>query len=72
MRDKRKGYFCCLGVLADQICPDYRVWDSSSRFSSEEREELGLPKKKQDELIWLNDTKRASFDKIADYIERYI
>jgi hypothetical protein len=71
--------FCCLGVLCDVY--DNSKWEydyyryndntkSCTGLRGELLHEVGV--NHQENLVLLNDVKRANFDDIADYIERDI
>lgn len=69
--------FCCLGVLCDVV--DASRWHGNC-YSYDDHERLGMPQhaflrsielrvEDAELLMSLNDEKRWSFEKIADYIE---
>ena len=66
--------FCCLGVLADQICPlewKGRDWQGHGVLLPPElAAEINLSYKAETTLADLNDDYGKSFNEIADYIEK--
>jgi hypothetical protein len=78
LRDSKGDKFCCLGVACDLFDPSAWV-ESVDRYYSMHGHVSVLPARlstkirltpdQQDDLIRLNDDKKLSFDKIADWIE---
>lgn len=63
------GEFCVLGVLchATKTLPE-----SNYGLSSKELKKFGLSAVIADRMIWLNDTKQASFESLAKFIDKYL
>lgn len=73
--------FCCLGVLCDVI--DNGKWNRLDNGKLEYDgageglpvqllEDINLSNATLSKLIWLNDVEKASFQKIADWIEKWL
>lgn len=71
------GRMCCLGVAIDscvdgewtEISTHWMFDDNSGQLSLATARKLGIAQREMNHLIVMNDSQRASFAEIADWIE---
>jgi hypothetical protein len=63
-----KGGYCCLGVLAVVNGASQRTINENSEYGSS----CGLSNNQMEDLVYLNDSRKYSFKKIAKWIKKNI